>query len=76
MSTDSNNPQENKNLEVLWTVPQVARYLSVSVHTVYRWIQNKRVLDTSKLVRFSNRVRVPRSEVLRIAGAVKSKLEK
>lgn len=64
-----------KELEVLWTPKQVARYLGLNPVTVYRWIAEKRMLDPAKIVRFSNRVRIPRSEVERIAGSIKSKLE-
>lgn len=74
MSTDNPN-QTDKELEVLWTVNQTAQYLSVSPVTVYKWISTGKVFDQTKLVRFSNRVRIPRSEVLRVAGVVKSKLE-
>lgn len=64
-----------KELEPLWTVPQVAQYLSVNTQSVYRWLSEKRVIDPAKVVRVSNRVRVPRSEVLRIAGVIKAKLQ-
>lgn len=64
-----------KELEVLWTPVQVARYLGVSKVTVYRWISEKRMLDPTKLIRFSNRVRIPRSEVERIAGSIREKIK-
>ena len=76
MSTQNGNPTEQKDLDILWTVEQTAKYLSIHPGTVYNWIGNKKVLDPTKLVRFSNRVRIPRSEVMRIAGGIKSKLEK
>lgn len=66
---------EKRELEVLWTPKQVATYLSVSLGSVYRWISDGTVLDASKVVRFSNRVRIPRSEVERIAGNIKQTLE-
>lgn len=75
MSTEKNKP-EQKDLEALWTVNQTAQYLSISPVTVYRWISQKRVIDSTKLIRFTNRVRIPRSEVVRIAGVIRSKLEK
>lgn len=67
---------EKKELEILWTPQQVAKYLGLSPVTVYRWISEKRMLDPNKIVRFSNRVRIPRSEVERLAGITKTKLEK
>ena len=64
-----------KELEILWTPQQVAKYLGLNPVTVYRWIAEKRMLDPVKIVRFSNRVRIPRSEVERIAGSIKKNLE-
>lgn len=72
MSTDNQNP--DRELEVLWTVNQTAQYLSVSPVTIYKWLSQGKVIDKTKLIRFSNRVRIPRSEVLRIAGVIRSKL--
>ena len=73
MSTDKDKSAQ-KDLEALWTVNQTAQFLSVSPVTVYQWIRKGKVIDTSKLVRFSNRVRIPRSEVVRIAGVIRSNL--
>ncbi len=67
--------ENKKDLEVLWTPQQVAKYLGLNPVTVYRWIAEKRMLDPKKIVRFSNRVRVPRSEVERIAGLTREKLQ-
>jgi len=67
--------EERKELEVLWTPRQVAKYLGLNTTTVYRWIAEGKILDPQKIVRFSNRVRIPRSEVERIAGLTKAKLE-
>ena len=64
-----------KELEVLWNVQQVAKYLGLNPVSVYRWIAEKRMLDPTKIVRFSNRVRIPRSEVERLAGSIKKKIE-
>ena len=64
-----------KELEILWTHQQDAKYLGLNPVTVYRWIAEKRMLDPTKIVRFSNRVRIPRSEVERIAGSIKKNLE-
>lgn len=63
-----------KDLEVLWTPQQVAKYLSVAPVTVYRWLSEKRMFDPEKIIRMSNRVRIPRSEVERIAGVTRAKL--
>lgn len=65
---------KNEPLEVLWTTKQVANYLGLSVVTVYRWISEGRVFDPAKIIKFSRTVRVPRSEVERIAGLTKAKL--
>ena len=64
MSEDNNK----KELEILWTPQNVAKYLGLNPVTVYRWIAEKRMFDPNKIVRFSNRVRIPRSEVERIAA--------
>jgi excisionase family DNA binding protein len=69
----SEEPQ--KELEILWTPQQVAKYLGLNQVTIYRWIADKRMLDPTKIIRFSNRVRIPRSEVERIAGVVRAKLQ-
>lgn len=66
---------EEKELEPLWTINQAAKYLSIAPVTVYRWISKKKVLNPDKLVRFSNRVRIPRSEIMRVAGVVKTQIE-
>ena len=67
--------EEQKTLEVLWTPQQVAKYLGLNPVTVYRWLSKGLMLDQTKIIRFSNRVRIPRSEVERIAGVVRKKLE-
>jgi len=66
--------EETKELQVLWTPRQVAKYLGLGVTTVYRWIEEGRVIDSNRIIRFSNRVRIPRSEVERIAGLTKERL--
>ena len=66
---------ENKQLEPLWTVPQVAKYLNLSPVTVYRWLAEKKQFDPEKVIRFANRVRIPRSEVERIAGTIIKELK-
>jgi len=69
----SENPK--RELEVLWTTQQVAKYLGVSPVTVYRWLAEKKMFDPERVVRFANRVRIPRSEVERIAGTIRRDLE-
>jgi len=64
---------KTKDLEVLWTTGKVAQYFGVSIQTVHRWIRIGKI-DKSKLVNFSKRIRIPRSEVERIAGVTKQKL--
>ena len=66
--------EEGKKLEPLWTVSQVARYLNLNPVTIYRWIAEKRNFDPERIIRFANRVRIPRSEVERIAGTIIKKL--
>ena len=60
--------EKKKDLEVLWTVEKVAAYFTVSKRTVYQWIAKKKMIDPSKLVYIGNLVRIPRSEVERIAN--------
>lgn len=74
--TDINQTEEKRELEPLWTPIQVATFLTVSPVTVYRWLSQGKVIDPKKVVRFSSKVRIPRSEVERIAGIVKNKLGK
>ena len=62
------NEETKKELEKLWTISQVVKYLSVNPITVYRWLREKKVFDPEKIVRFANRVRIPQSEVERVAG--------
>lgn len=67
--------EENRNhLEVLWTPQQVAKYLMVNRLTVYRWIKGGQIIDPSKIIKISSKIRIPRSEVERIAGIKKGKL--
>lgn len=64
-----------KQLEILWTVQQVAKYLGLHVVTIYRWLAEGKMFDPAKIIRFSNRVRIPRSEVERLAGSIKKELQ-
>lgn len=64
-----------RELEILWTPKNVAKYLGLSSVTIYRWIAEKRMINPDKIVRFSNRVRIPRSEVERIAGITRDRLK-
>lgn len=59
---------ERQDLEVMWTPRQVANYFQVSMVTVYRWINQGKMFDPTKIVRLSNFVRIPRSEVERLAA--------
>jgi len=74
MDSQNETPINQQEIQILWTVQQAARYLSLNPGTIYNWISKKQVLDPNKLVRFSNRVRIPRDEIMRIAGIVTSKL--
>lgn len=64
-----------KELEILWTPQQVAKYLGLNKVTVYRWLAEKKMFNPDKIIRFANRVRIPRSEVERIAGSIKEELQ-
>lgn len=66
---------KKKELEVLWTPQQVAKYLGLHPVTVYRWIAEKKMFDPERIIRFANRVRIPRSEVEHIAGSIKKELQ-
>ena len=57
-----------KDLEVLWTTKQVAEYFGVRTRTVYDWIRRGKVLDPARTMKVGNRVRIPRSEIMRIAN--------
>lgn len=59
---------QRKNLGVLWTPEQVAKYLSVSRITIYRWIKQKKIFDPDQIVHIHPHIRIPRSEVERVAG--------
>ncbi len=59
--------ENQKDLEVLWTPEQLAEYFTLSKRTIYGWIYNKKVINPDKIIRIGNRVRIPRSEVQRIA---------
>jgi excisionase family DNA binding protein len=67
--TENKNPEK---LEVLWTVPMVAKYLSFTEGAVYKWIAAGKI----KAVKIGNKsVRVPKSEVERIVGEATSNLK-
>lgn len=74
--TEELNTTNSDKLEVLWTVDQVAAYLQMKKVTVYRWISEKRMIDPAKIRKIGRVVRIPRSEVERIAGGIKEKLGK
>ena len=64
-----------KDLEVLWTPKQVAQYFTLSIRTVYQWIASGKMIDPAKIVHIGRNVRIPRSEVERIAGKIKGNLK-
>ena len=62
----------NGQIEKLYTVEQVARYLSFHKNTVYRWIEAGKL----QVIRVgSGKIRIPHSELLRIVGEKKANLE-
>lgn len=68
METDQSKP-----LEVLWTVPMVAKYLSLTPGAIYNWIAEGKI----KAVRISNRaVRIAKSEVERVVGEATNRIKK
>jgi len=71
MSEEIQRPE----LEILMTTRTVAKYLLVSQESVRRWIRTGKVIDPAKVSRVANRIRIPRSEVVRIAGTIKTQLE-
>lgn len=72
MNQDANN--QRNDLEVLWTPVQMAKYLSLKPVTIYKWLSSGRMIDPAKVVRLGKRVRIPRSEVVRIAGTTRDTL--
>lgn len=68
--------EEKKELEILWSPNQLAKYLTMSPGTIYRWLSQGKVIDPAKVVRVGKTVRIPRSEVERIAGSIKGGLQK
>lgn len=65
--------EERKELSPsLWTVNQAAKYLLVAPLTVYRWIAAEKI----RAIRFGfgRSIRIPRTEIERIAGETRSKL--
>lgn len=63
--------EANTHLEPLWTVDQAAAYFNMNRMTIYRWITRGKIKST----KIGNRVRIPRSEIERIAGETKAKLQ-
>ena len=66
------NQLPKSNLEPLWTVTKTAQYLGLSIHTIYNWVSKKKI----KFFKISSQVRIPKSEVERIVGKIKGRLEK
>lgn len=62
----------NPPLEILWTVNRTAEYLGIRPGTVYNWINVGKI----KYVKMGARVRIPKSEIVRIAGNIQIKLGK
>lgn len=62
--------ETNTHLEPLWTIEQAAEYFGLNKMTVYRWISKGKI----KSIKLGNRVRIPRSEIERIAGETQTKM--
>lgn len=58
-------------LEILWSPKKLADYLSMSVTTIYGWVNKGQI----KYIKIGGRVRIPKSEVERIIAEAKAKLE-
>ena len=68
-------PEEvKKDLEVLWTPKQTAEYFSLSIRTIYQWISSGKMFNPKKIVKIGSRVRIPRSEIERIAGKIRNQI--
>lgn len=65
---------EKKDLQILWTIEQVANYFHISKRTIYQWISKGTMIDPAKLVYVGSLVRIPRSEVERIANKKREKI--
>ena len=63
-------PETKQKLEVLWSIAQVATYFHVCAETVHRWARSGKM----RSVKTGGRVRIPRSEVERMAGETRNKL--
>lgn len=66
--TEQAAPTGPRKLDLLWTPEQVAKYFSITTGSVWRWIKNGEMFDPTKIVRIGRRIRIPRSEVERLAG--------
>lgn len=65
-----------KKLELLWDPKQVASYFGVTKTTVWRWVRKGQVFDPSAIIRLPHgQIRIPRSEVERVAGVKKEEIK-
>lgn len=65
---EQTTPVGPRKLDLLWTPEQVAKYFSVTTGSVWRWLKRGEMFDPTKIVRLGRRIRIPRSEVERVAG--------
>lgn len=66
--------QAPKRLESIWTPEQCAEYFNVTRVCIYRWIREGRVFNPESIIRISNKIRIPRSEVERVAGVKRDEI--
>lgn len=60
----------SRQLEPLWTVNQTAKYFGLNIMTIYQWISKGKI----KRVKIGNCVRIPRSEIERMACVSQKKI--
>lgn len=71
LTMDQLYEEQSTHLEPLWTVEQAADYFHLNPMTIYRWVSKGRIKST----KIGNRVRIPRSEIERIAGETQANLQ-
>lgn len=77
MEEKENSPQrsEKRDLERLYPLPWVAQYLGFSRKTLYGWVKEGKVFKPERIVRVGRSIRIPRSEVERVAGSIRDNLK-
>lgn len=63
--------EQKINPEPLWTIEQVAAYLSIARITVYRMIKRGEL----NVIRMGKRLRIPEGEIKRLSGQIQETLK-